>query len=135
MRNNAKGTKMARRLEDLEVYQLAEQLSDYVWSVVVAWDWFAKRTVGVQLVEAVDSVPANIAEGYGRFHYKENRRFCYYARGSYQETRNWLRRATNRRLLKPEEIQRLRTLVDPLGPKLNAYISSIGRTGAGPAPK
>ena len=121
-----------KRLEDLEVYRLAEQLSDYVWDVVAGWDWFAKRTVGVQVVEAVDSIPANIPEGYGRFHYKDNRRFCYYARGSYQETRNWLRRATRRNLLKPEEIEHIRTLVQPLGPKLNSYINSIGPTNTDP---
>lgn len=119
-----------KRLEDLEVYQLAERLSDYVWDVVAGWDWFARRIVGVQLVDAVDSTPANLAEGYGRYYYKENRLFCYYARGSYQETRNWLRRATRRNLLAPDQIEHIRTLTDPLGPKLNAYINSIGPTEA-----
>ena len=114
------------KLEDLEVYRIAEELSDCVWDVVSKWEWFAKRTVGMQLVEAADSVAANIAEGHGRFHYKENRLFCFYARGSYVETRNWLRRAAKRDLLKQHQKEAIKTLMDMLGPKLNAYIRSIG---------
>ncbi|WP_222104023.1 four helix bundle protein [Mucilaginibacter corticis] len=66
-------------LEDLEVYQLAESFSDEIWFIVNGWDYFAKDTVGKQIVRSADSISANIAEGYGRFHYKENRNFCYSA--------------------------------------------------------
>jgi four helix bundle protein len=119
------------RLEDLEVYRLAEALADYVWDMVMTWDRFAKATIGEQLVDSADSIAANIAEGHGRFHYKENRTFCFYARGSYMETRNWLRRSAKRNLLTPENTTELRSLTGPLGPKLNAYIRSIGKRGPG----
>jgi len=66
-------------LEDLEVYQLAESFSDEIWFIVHEWDYFAKDTVGKQIVKAADSISANIAEGYGRFHYKENKNFCYFS--------------------------------------------------------
>jgi len=49
--------------EDLQVCQLAETLADDVWSIVVAWDAFARDTVGKQLVRPADSIGANIAEG------------------------------------------------------------------------
>jgi four helix bundle protein len=114
------------RLEGLDVYRIAEELSDCVWEVVLKWDWFAKRTIGVQLVEAADSIASNIAEGHGRFHYAENRTFCFYARGSLMETRNWLRRASKRGLLSQEDVEMLTPLVRKLAPKLNAYIRSIG---------
>ncbi len=39
-----------------------------------------------QLRRSVQSIPANIAEGYGRFYYQEGIRFCYIARGSLEET-------------------------------------------------
>lgn len=39
-----------------------------------------------QLRRSSTSVPANIAEGYGRFYYQDNVRFCYNARGSLEET-------------------------------------------------
>lgn len=55
---------------ELKVYQLAEKLADEVWGIVRKWDLFAKDTVGKQLVRAVDSIGANIAEGTGRGSFK-----------------------------------------------------------------
>ena len=60
-------------LEELNVYQLAMSLGERVWAAVAPWDFFAKDTVGKQLVRAADSVAANLSEGFGRFHYKENK--------------------------------------------------------------
>ena len=53
-------------LEDLEIYQLSLDIGEYVWSIVDKWEFFHKKTVGGQFVEAADSIAANIAEGYGR---------------------------------------------------------------------
>jgi hypothetical protein len=64
------------KLEELEVYQMAMEIGEQAWDIVDEWKPFAKRTVGEQLVEAADSIAANISEGYGRYHYKENRQFC-----------------------------------------------------------
>jgi four helix bundle protein len=50
-------------LEDLEVYQLAESFSDEIWGIVGGWEYFAKDTVGKQIVRSADSIGANIAEG------------------------------------------------------------------------
>src|SRR5438128_2308749 len=55
------------QLNDIESYRLAFGLSNYVWAIVVTWNYFAKDTVGKQFVRAVDSISANIAEGFGRF--------------------------------------------------------------------
>jgi four helix bundle protein len=51
--------------ENLRVYQLAEELADRIWEIVLAWNIFARDTVGKQLVKAADSIGANIAEGTG----------------------------------------------------------------------
>ncbi len=59
-------------LDDLEVYKVAMQIGEEVWSVVGTWEPFSKRTIGTQFCDAADSIAANIAEGHGRFHYKEN---------------------------------------------------------------
>ncbi len=74
-------------LNDLQIYQLAMTLGEQVWAIVNKWDYFAKDTVGKQVVRSADSVAANISEGFGRYHYKENIHFCYIARGSLLETR------------------------------------------------
>ena len=79
---------MARsNFENLKVYQMAEQLADCVWDIVGHWDNFARDTVGKQLVRAADSIGANIAEGNGRWSYRDNQRFVRIARGSLYETK------------------------------------------------
>ena len=119
---------MARTLgfEQLQVYQLAEQLADQVWIIVKTWQPLARDTVGKQLIRAVDSIGANIAEGTGRGSYQDNRRFIRIARGSLYETKHWLRRAYQRDLLTEPQTRSLKTVLDELSPKLNAYLNSIG---------
>jgi four helix bundle protein len=116
-----------RGFEDLQVYQLAEELADEIWDIVVEWPEFAKDTIGKQMTRAADGIGANIAEGTGRGSFQDNRRFVKIARGSLYETRHWLRRAYKRKLLKNEQIKRLKSLVQTLAPKLNAYLNSIGK--------
>ncbi len=113
--------------ENLEVYRLAERIADEIWSLVMGWDSFAKNTIGSQIVRAADSIGANIAEGCGRASHADNKRFVRTARGSLNETRHWLRRAYQRRLLSSAEVNRLKPLIRELGPRLNAYLNSIGR--------
>ncbi len=111
--------------ENLRVYVLSEELADVIWEISCEWPHFDRDTVGKQIVRSADSVVANIAEGTGRYGIQDNKRFAYIARGSLNETKHWLRRAYKRNLLKEDEIQRLRPILDELGPKLNAYIKSI----------
>lgn len=113
--------------EKLRVYGLAETLADQVWEIVIRWDIFAKDTVGKQMTRAADGIGANIAEGTGRGSFQDNRRFVRIARGSLYETRHWLRRAYQRNLLTDKQVGELKPLIDELGPKLNAYLRSIGK--------
>jgi four helix bundle protein len=89
----------------LEVYRLAEELSDEIWKVVVGKDFFAKDTVGKQLVRAADSIGANLAEGTDRGSYRDDCRFITIARGSLVDTQHWLRRAQARNLLTPNKFK------------------------------
>ena len=118
---------MARaQFEELRVYQLAEELSDAIWTIAKTWPTFERNTVGNQIVRAADSIGANIAEGSGRGTYQDNRRFIRIARGSLYETQHWLRRAFKRGLLQTEDIAKLKSVIEKLGPRLNAYLTSIG---------
>ena len=120
---------MARtQFENLDVYRLAENLSDSIWTIVVKWNHLAQSTVGRQLIRSADSVGANIAEGCGRGSFQDNRRFVKIARGSLNETQHWLRRADQRDLLTDEQVDCLKPLIDELAPRLNAYLKSIGST-------
>jgi len=57
------------KLEELHVYQLSMDVGEIVWVQVQKWDYFSKDTIGKQLVRAVDSVAANLSEGFGRYFY------------------------------------------------------------------
>ncbi len=116
----------AKSFEQLRVYRLAEELADMIWDVVMPWQLLSRDTVGKQIIRSADSVGANIAEGYGRGSYQDNRRFIRIARGSLYETRHWLRRAFKRGLLNGMQVSALKQVVDNLGPQLNAYLKSIG---------
>lgn len=122
------------RFQDLEVYKLAEKLADAAWEIVEKWNYLARDTVGKQLIRAADGIGANIAEGAGRGSRIDNRRFIRIARGSLNEVHHWFRRAFQRKLLTTEQSENIRELLDQLGPKLNAYLSSFNRsTGAASA--
>ncbi len=113
-------------LEEREVYRIAMDIGERVWSEVVKWDFFAKDTVGKQLTRAVDSIAANLSEGFARFHFKENKQYGYYSRGSLLETRTWLTKAVNRSHISRESHASFESDLNQLGRMLNAYIKSIG---------
>ena len=115
-------------IDDLRVYQLAMQLAEKVWEIVMKWDSFAKYSIGKQYTEAADSIGANLSEGFGRFHFKDSKNFLYYSRGSLYETRTWTIKANNRKLITEEEYKELLADIHDLGIKLNNYINTIGKT-------
>jgi four helix bundle protein len=115
-------------LEDLEVYKLAEGFSNEVWVIVSGWDYFAKDTVGKQIVRSADSIGANIAEGYGRYHYKENRNFCFFSRGSILETKGWLIKSRERNLISEDQFNVLFEKLQTIHLKLNSYLKFIGKS-------
>lgn len=115
-------------LEELRVYNKSMEVAEIVWDYVSKWDYFAKDTVGKQLVRSVDSVSANLSEGFGRFHYKENKQFCYYSRGSLYESKTWIKKAKTRKLIDEETSEKLLSDLSDISVKLNNYIKTIGKT-------
>lgn len=102
-------------------------LGERVWDIVDKWNYFAKDTVGKQLVKAVDSIAANLSEGFGRYHYLENKNFSYYSRGSLYETKTWITKAHNRKLINDSDSFSLLNDINSIGKMLNSYIKSIGK--------
>jgi four helix bundle protein len=70
------------KLGDLEVYRLSFGLSDLAWVIFEKMDWTVRKVIGDQFIRSYDSIGANIAEGYGRFHHKDKIKFYYNSRGS-----------------------------------------------------
>ena len=118
---------MSNRIEDIEVYNLAETFAEDIWNIVIALPTIAKDTMGKQLIRSADSISANIAEGFGRYHYKDNKNFCYYSRGSIIETKSWLRKALSRKLISEKEYSTLLQKLETIHLKLNIYIKYIGK--------
>jgi four helix bundle protein len=114
------------KLEDLDLYNLCLAWEDKIWEIVIKWDYFTKDTVGKQFVRSADSMSANIAEGYGRYYYKENRQFCFYSRGSMLESKGWLEKAKRRNLVDEKDYLELMSDLEIIHKKLNSYIKSIG---------
>ena len=120
---------MVLKVKDLEIYQMAEDLSDKIWDICLGWDYYKRDTVGKQMVRAADSISANLSEGHGRYHFKDRLNFCYYARGSLEETKTWLRKAQRRKLLS-SDISEINEIIKVLPKKLNAYITSIKKANS-----
>jgi four helix bundle protein len=109
---------------DLKAFRMAVALADGLHPVVRAWPHFERSTLGMQLIRAADSIGANIAEGYGRWHRPDQRRYLYIARGPLYETQYWLARARAHGLIDQATVDR----AEDLGKVLNGLINAHART-------
>ena len=110
------------KLSDIECYRIAFHLSNYVWETVTKWDGFARRTIGEQLVTAMDSISANIAEGFGRYNKKDKIKFWRYSQGSMLECLDWNQKAKVRKLFSDEEYDYVFNELQKLPRAINALI-------------
>jgi four helix bundle protein len=111
-------------LNDLEVYKLAREISRDAWEIYNKFDWQTKKIMGDQFIESVDSIGANIAEGFGRFHYLDRNKFNYNARGSLTEALHWLNLLYERKKINEDSYNNLNQKLKKLSIKLNNYITS-----------
>lgn len=117
-----------KEIYELDVYNLSEKLSDLIWYAFDGWSEKVQRTIGYQIIRSSDSISANLAEGYGRYTPADRKRFYLFARGSFEETKVWLRKAIRRKIISEIEVKKFTDLINELGPKLNAFIKSTGQT-------
>ncbi|HSI75102.1 MAG TPA: four helix bundle protein [Lunatimonas sp.] len=111
-------------LADLEIYQLARRLSGIAWTIYSRLSYQEKKVWGDQMLESVDSVGANIAEGYGRYHYLEKMRFYFIARASLSEGKDhWLDLGFERKIVTQAEWDEICLIQKPLQIKHNNTIS------------
>ncbi len=115
-------TKKFLKLNDIEAFRLSFHLSNYVWDAVLKWNNFSQRTVGEQFVRAVDSISANIAEGFGRYGKKDKIKFYRYSQGSLSESLNWNEKSKIRKLLSTEEYGHIFEELRKLPKAINALI-------------
>ena len=111
------------QLSDLSAYRRAFELSNYVWKIVIKWAWFTKQTIGIQYANSIDSIAANIAEGFGRYQKKDKIRFYNISYGSISESLDWTQKAKARNLLKDEEYQHILSELQELPREINNLIN------------
>lgn len=111
-------------LGDLEIYRMSRKIATLVWRVYDNMDFSTKKIIGDQWIRSVDSIGANIAEGFGRFHYADRNRFSYNARGSLHEAVHWTDLLRERSLLSDEAHIQLIADFGDLGRSLNSYITA-----------
>ena len=111
-------------LKDLEIYQLSRKLSKIAWKIYCRLSYMEKKVWGDQMLDSVDSVGANIAEGYGRFHYLEKIHFYFIARASLSEGKeHWLDLGLERKIVTSEEWEEICVIHQPLQIKLNNTVT------------
>lgn len=111
-------------LKDLEIYKFARDIAGDAWSVYSEMDWQTKKIVGDQFITAIDSIGANIAEGFGRYHYLDRNKFNYNARGSLIESIHWLDTVRERNIVNNPVYDVINGKTRKLMIKLNNYIVS-----------
>lgn len=113
-------------LEHLELWKVAIAFAQTIsLQVIPLLPPDEKWVMSTQLRRCAQSIPANIAEGYGRYYYQENVRFCYIARGSLEETFSHLTLALRFGYLCDELYAMLVVDVNRLRRLLNGYIAYL----------
>lgn len=114
--------------EDLECWKQCRALRIFVSREVIPQLPKEERyRLGDQMLRAARSTTANIAEGYGRFHYLDNAKFCSNARGSCFEVLDHLITAIDEEMISAELLQQGRDLVGSAIRLLNGYMNYLKR--------
>jgi four helix bundle protein len=111
---------------DLEVYKECRQLRMGISTIVKSlFPLDEKYKLSDQILRCSRSITANIAEGHGRYYFKENIQFCRISRGSLSETLEHLITAFNEKYISEEILVEYKAKIDTCGRLLNGYINFL----------
>jgi len=112
-------------LDNLEVYKIAVSISDIAWKVYNQLPKTHRFHIGDQLLRCSDSIGANIAEGNGRFHFKDKLNFIFNSRGSLIEGYHWISLLKKRKLIDHKTHDEYIALLNEENKKINGYINYL----------
>jgi four helix bundle protein len=122
-----------RSFEDLDCWKAGRELRLFVHREIIPVLPKEERfRLGDQMLRAARSITANIAEGYGRFHYLDNSKFCSNARGSCTEVLEHLITAHDEGLITADLLMVGRTKVERTLKVINGYMAYLKRCDAAP---
>jgi len=116
-----------RSFEDLDVWKIAKELVLKVYNETTKFPKEELFGITSQMKRAVLSVPANIAEGFGRYHYLDKAKFYLNSRGSLLELKSFVLIALELNFINGVKAEELIKDIDDLGVKLNNLIASTKR--------
>src|ERR1043166_8369344 len=122
------GKAPVKSFEDLEVWQLGKQLSVNIYRITGSFPQNELYGLTSQIRRAAVSVPANIAEGSGRYHYMDRIKFFLNARGSLNELKSHLLISQELGFGTPPILDDVFSLIETLSVKLNNFIASPRRS-------
>lgn len=99
-----------RHFSQLEAWRVNHQLVIAIYKLTATFPQSEKYGLSDQIRRAASSITANIAEGWGRYHFADKNRFYYNARGSSTEVQNHLILAKDLDLLSNERYEELKLL-------------------------
>ena len=112
-------------LQELEVYRMTRRLSSMAWVIYQRLAFQQRNVWGDQMLESVDSVGANVAEGYARFHFSEKARFYYISRASLSEgVDHWIDLGFERGVVFDQEFEQINKIKSDIQVRLNNMIKS-----------
>jgi len=114
-------------LDTLEVYISAKAFRKEVVQIANTFPKEEKFLLVAQIKDSARSISANIAEGYGRFHYQEAIQFCRIARGSLLETYDHLSNALDENYITEIIFGDLKLKQEHLLKMINGYIAYLKR--------
>ena len=116
-----------KNYKELEVWQKGMDLTVQLYEITMAFPAEEKFGLVSQIRRAASSIPANIAEGWGRGSTKEYIQFLRVARASLMELETHLILASRLGYIKADALESLQTEVEILGKKINSLIQSLLR--------
>jgi len=127
------GDNLLRSFEDLECWKACRKLRQFVSKEVLPnLKKEEQYRLGDQMIRAARSTTANIAEGYGRYHYLDNAKFCSNSRGSCWEVLDHLFTANDEGFIGDEILSKGRDLVNTAVKLINGYMSYLKKAAKGP---
>lgn len=118
-----------KSFRELNVWKKARDLKNEIGTLVNGFPAEEKYRLTDQIIRSSRSIGSNIAEGHGRYTYKEQVRYCIQARGSLSETLNHVIDAFDCGYISEEQLKYFESKIDEIGKMLNGYINWLRKQG------
>jgi four helix bundle protein len=116
---------MQSDFRDLDVWKRGREIRNFVFTLVKQFPEEEKYRLSDQMIRSSRSVTANIAEGYGRYHYQDNIRFCRQSRGSVYELIDHFEVALECAYISKDEYFKINKTLEELLALLNGYVKYL----------